>query len=55
MLPSELLFSSKRGSQVYPRFLKREQHLWAEQVLDLIHQYQPVSYTHLTLPTNREV
>ncbi|MBK8897253.1 MAG: DUF790 family protein [Candidatus Competibacteraceae bacterium] len=40
MLPSELLFSSKRGSQVYPRFLKREQHLWAEQVLDLIHQYQ---------------
>ena len=43
MLPSDLLFSSKRGAQVYPRFLRREQHLWAEQVLNLIreHQHRP--------------
>jgi predicted nuclease of restriction endonuclease-like RecB superfamily len=34
MLPSDLLFSHKRGAQVYPRFLRREQHVWAEQVLD---------------------
>jgi len=40
MLPSELLFSIKRGSQVYPRFLKREQQLWAGQVLELIRQHQ---------------
>lgn len=43
MLPSELLFSFKRGAQVYPRFLRREQHAWAEQVLQLIgeHQHRP--------------
>ncbi|MBL8250884.1 MAG: DUF790 family protein, partial [Candidatus Competibacter sp.] len=43
MLPTELLFSSKRGAQVYPRFLRREQHPWAEQVLNLIreHQHRP--------------
>ncbi|MEI2742853.1 MAG: DUF790 family protein [Candidatus Competibacter sp.] len=40
MLPSELLFSIKRGSQVYPRFLKREQQPWAGQVLELIRQHQ---------------
>jgi hypothetical protein len=40
MLPSDLLFSYKRGSQIYPRFLRREQHVWAEQVLNLIHEHQ---------------
>jgi len=40
MLPSDLLFSHKRGAQVYPRFLRREQHVWAEQVLNLIHEHQ---------------
>jgi len=40
MLPSDLLFSHKRGAQVYPRFLRREQHCWAEQVLTLIHAHQ---------------
>lgn len=43
MLPSELLFSYKRGAQLYPRFLRREQHLWADQVLGVIreHQHRP--------------
>lgn len=40
MLPSDLLFSYKRGSQLYPRFLRREQHVWAEQVLNLIREHQ---------------
>ena len=40
MLPSDLLFSHKRGSQVYPRFLRREQQVWAEQVLNLIRAHQ---------------
>ncbi len=40
MLPSDLLFSYKRGSQIYPRFLRREQHVWAEQVLNLIREHQ---------------
>ena len=40
MLPSDLLFSHKRGAQVYPRFLRREQHVWAEQVLNLIREHQ---------------
>lgn len=40
MLPSELLFSYQRGSQVYPRFLRREQHVWAERVLALIREHQ---------------
>jgi predicted nuclease of restriction endonuclease-like RecB superfamily len=40
MLPSELLFSSKRGAQVYPRFLRPEQSIWADRVLDLIREHQ---------------
>ncbi|MDG4597177.1 MAG: DUF790 family protein [Candidatus Contendobacter sp.] len=40
MLPSDLLFSHKRGAQVYPRFLRREQYAWAEQVLNLIREHQ---------------
>ncbi len=40
MLPSELLFSFKRGAQICPRFLRREQHVWAERVLNLIHEHQ---------------
>ena len=40
MLPSELLFSHRRGAQVYPRFLRPEQHVWAEQVLNLIREHQ---------------
>ena len=40
MLPSELLFSVKRGAQVYPRFLRREQHVWAEQVLRLLGEHR---------------
>lgn len=40
MLPSDLLFSHKRGAQVYPRFLRREQQIWAEQVLNLIREHQ---------------
>ncbi len=43
MLPSELLFSYKRGAQLYPRFLRHEQHVWADQVLSVIraHQHRP--------------
>lgn len=40
MLPSELLFSSRRGAQVYPKFLKKPQHVWAAKVLDLIARHQ---------------
>ena len=40
MLPSDLLFSYKRGAQVYPRFLRSDQQVWAGQVLDLIRDYQ---------------
>ncbi len=40
MLPSDLLFSHKRGAQIYPRFLRREQQVWAEQVLTLIREHQ---------------
>ncbi len=40
MLPSELLFSHKRGAQVYPRFLRPDQQVWAEQVLNLIRDHQ---------------
>lgn len=40
MLPSELLFSHRRGAQVYPRFLRPDQHFWAERVLELIGQHQ---------------
>ena len=39
MLPSELLFSHRRGAQLYPRFLRPDQHLWAERVLQLIHAH----------------
>jgi predicted nuclease of restriction endonuclease-like RecB superfamily len=39
MLPSDLLFSHKRGAQIYPRFLRREQQVWAEQVLTLIGEH----------------
>ena len=40
MLPSELLFSNRRGASVYPRFLKEKQQCWAGQVLDLISAHQ---------------
>ena len=40
MLPSALLFSNRRGAQVYPRFLRPEQHPWAAEVLNLIHAHQ---------------
>ena len=40
MLPSDLLFSHKRGAQVYPRFLRHDQYVWAEQVLTLICAHQ---------------
>jgi predicted nuclease of restriction endonuclease-like RecB superfamily len=40
MLPSDLLFSQRRGTQVYPRFLRKDQYSWAAEVLNLIHQYQ---------------
>ncbi|MEE4379364.1 MAG: DUF790 family protein [Candidatus Competibacteraceae bacterium] len=36
MLPSDLLLSNRRGAQVYPRFLKKEQQHWADKVLQLI-------------------
>lgn len=39
MLPSELLFSFKRGAQVYPRFLRREQYMWSEQVLNVLREH----------------
>ncbi|MCB1919627.1 MAG: DUF790 family protein [Candidatus Competibacteraceae bacterium] len=43
MLPTPLLFSYKRGAQLYPRFLRSDQHPWAEQVLTVIteHQHRP--------------
>ena len=40
MLTTDLLFSYQRGAQVYPRFLRREQQIWAEQVLNLIREHQ---------------
>lgn len=40
MLPTELLFSRRRGAQVYPRFLKTEQQRWAADVLSLIQAHQ---------------
>ncbi len=39
MLTSDLLFSYKRGAYVYPRFLRREQHIWAERVLTVIREH----------------
>lgn len=47
MLPSELLLSSRRGAQVYPRFLKQEQHPWAEAVLAVIGEHQEKTRTEL--------
>jgi predicted nuclease of restriction endonuclease-like RecB superfamily len=40
MLPSELLSAHWQGAQVYPRFLKREQHVWAEAVLTVIEEHR---------------
>ena len=40
MLPSDLLFSHKRGAQIYPRFLRPEQCVWAERVLTTIREHQ---------------
>jgi predicted nuclease of restriction endonuclease-like RecB superfamily len=40
MLPSELLFSRRRGAQIYPKFLKKDQQSWAESVLDMLQAYQ---------------
>jgi predicted nuclease of restriction endonuclease-like RecB superfamily len=40
MLPSDLLFSHKRGAQIYPRFLRPEQCVWAELVLATIREHQ---------------
>ncbi|MER2601916.1 MAG: DUF790 family protein [Candidatus Competibacter phosphatis] len=40
MLPSDLLFSHKRGAQIYPRFLRPEQCVWAERVLATIREHQ---------------
>ena len=40
MLPSDLLFSHKRGAQIYPRFLRPEQCVWAERVLAAIREHQ---------------
>lgn len=39
MLPSDLLFSHKRGAQIYPRFLRPEQCVWAERVLAVIREH----------------
>jgi predicted nuclease of restriction endonuclease-like RecB superfamily len=40
VLPSALLFSHRRGAEVYPAFLRKEQHIWASRVLELIGQHQ---------------
>lgn len=40
MLPSPLLFSHRRGAQVYPRFLRKEEQRWAEAVLAIIQEHQ---------------
>ena len=39
MLPSELLFSHRRGPNVYPRFIKKEQLPWADAVLSTIAEH----------------
>jgi predicted nuclease of restriction endonuclease-like RecB superfamily len=39
MLPSELLFASRRSGQIYPRFLKPEQEVWAAAVLNLLNDH----------------
>lgn len=40
MLPSDLLFSRRRGVQIYPKFLKKDQQGWAESVLTMIQAHQ---------------
>jgi predicted nuclease of restriction endonuclease-like RecB superfamily len=40
MLPSELLFSNRRGPQVYPKFLPDREHPWATAVLAVISEHQ---------------
>ena len=40
MLPSELLLSRRRGSEVYPRFLQPAQQVWAEAVLTTIGEHR---------------
>ena len=40
MLPSELLFSRRRGPNVYPKFLQDRQHPWAQAVLATITEHQ---------------
>lgn len=40
MLPSALLLASQRSAQVYPKFLKPAQHVWAQAVLDLVADYK---------------
>ncbi len=49
MLPSPLLLSHRRGAQVHPRFLRSEQHHWAEQVLNLIREHQHQSRGELQI------
>ncbi len=39
MLPSPLLFSTRRGAEVFPRFLDPSQHPWAAEVLTLIQEH----------------
>jgi predicted nuclease of restriction endonuclease-like RecB superfamily len=40
MLPSDLLFSRRRGAQIYPKFLKKDQQRWAESVLTMLQAHQ---------------
>ena len=40
MLPSELLFSRRRGPNVYPKFLQDRQNPWAQAVLATITEHQ---------------
>ena len=40
MLPSPLLLSSRQGAQIYPRFLREEQTVWAERVLRVIGEHR---------------
>ena len=36
MLPSDLLRQRRQGGSVYPRYLRKDQHAWAETVLDTL-------------------
>jgi len=40
MLPSELLLSSRRDAQLFPRFLNKKQQQWAAEVLQIIQAHQ---------------